>query len=100
MSSSSSSSSSSFDDRSNFEITTTGVDTIGIVTDNASNLRIDWGDGNVEFVTGGANAETTHEYSGSGTWILTLQGSCTRFRFLTGATKLTAILSPLKGCRT
>ena len=94
--SSSSSSSSSFDNRSNFEITTIlGSTTVGIEYDSASSLRIDWGDGSYDIVNG--SSEKIHDYIIAETFTLTLQGACTRFRFLTNPSRLTAILSPIQG---
>ena len=92
---SSSSSSSSRDNRTDFLITTTGADTIGISFTDAADMYIRWSDGQEESFNG--TGEAQHTYSGAGTWTLSLWGTCTNFRFLTNPQKMTEILTPING---
>jgi len=95
LSSSSSSSSSSYDERANFEVTTTGADTFGIEYNNAVNLRFNWGDGDIDIVSGSGQAQ--HTYTGAGVWTVTMSGKTDQFNIATGNPLLTKILSPIEG---
>ena len=88
-----------------FEVTTSGAgETMGIGFDNAVNVIVDWGDGNLETVnSGGVNTDSTstvtHVYTTAGTYNISIRGQTTRVNFYNSyaQTRLTKILSVVQG---
>jgi len=67
-----------------------------IYYENATNCRIDWGDGTINIVSGTNIIE--HTYSSLGVYIVTISGIVGSFNFtLLNTPLMTAILSPIKG---
>ena len=52
------------------------------------NFVVDWGDGSEDTITTWNQAETTHTYSVSGTYVITITGQCYGWRFNNGGDRL------------
>jgi surface protein len=59
------------------------------------NFTVNWGDGNTDTITTWNQAETTHTYTSTGTYTITIDGTCQGFAFETGGdrAKLLSITS-------
>jgi surface protein len=52
-----------------------------LVSTGTYNMLVDWGDGNTDTITTWDQAQTTHTYSTSGDYTITIKGTCKGFRF-------------------
>ena len=77
-----------------YTITTTGSHTIPTVNGYTYNFVVNWGDGNSNSVTS-YNVGNSHTYSGSGTYTITITGTCQYLEFYstTAATQIIRITS-------
>jgi surface protein len=50
-------------------------------SDGVYNFTVSWGDGNTDTITTWNQAETTHTYTSTGTYIITIDGTCQGFAF-------------------
>jgi len=86
-------------DRWYLEVTTTTTGQyFQVNADSATDLIIEWGDGNESTFSGTSFA--TNQYASAGVWEVTIRGAATRVRFNQVAAprqRLTAILTPVRG---
>ena len=74
-----------------FTAVTTGVGqtfTLPLEASGTYNCNVDWGDTNSDTITVWNQAETTHTYAGAGTYVVTITGTITGWRFAYGGDRL------------
>ena len=79
------------------EVTTTSAnENMTIEFDSPLDIKVDWGDGSADVVN--INSKT-HTYTSPGTYTMTIEGEASRISFFTldAETRLTEILSPVRG---